>query len=79
MSAALRGVFRAYRRFVSPVLGASCRFYPSCSRYAEDALEVHGVWKGSWLAACRICRCGPWHPGGYDPVPAQGEEANRVA
>jgi putative membrane protein insertion efficiency factor len=78
MNAALRGLFRAYRRFVSPMLGTSCRFYPSCSRYAEDALEVHGVWKGGWLAACRICRCGPWHPGGYDPVPTRGERAHRV-
>jgi len=75
MNAALRGLFRGYRLFVSPMLGASCRFYPSCSRYAEEALESHGIWKGSWLSVCRLCRCAPWHPGGYDPVPGQRERA----
>ena len=76
MNAALRGLFRGYRLFVSPLLGASCRFYPSCSRYAEDAIEAHGFWKGGWLAAHRVCRCGPWHPGGYDPVPGQADRAS---
>jgi len=76
MNAALRGLFRGYRLFLSPMLGASCRFYPSCSRYAEEALELHGMWKGSWLAACRLCRCGPWHRGGYDPVPGADEVAH---
>jgi len=69
MNVGLRRLIRGYRFFVSPMLGASCRFHPSCSQYAEDALEIHGVWKGGWLAASRLCRCGPWHPGGYDPVP----------
>ncbi len=70
MNALLRGMVRAYRYFVSPVLGPSCRFYPSCSEYAEEALARHGTLRGGWLTARRLCRCGPWHPGGCDPVPA---------
>jgi len=66
---ALRALVRAYRWFVSPLLPQACRFYPSCSEYAEQALARHGTWRGSWLAARRLCRCGPWHAGGYDPVP----------
>ncbi len=60
---------RGYRYLVSPLLGNHCRFYPSCSTYAEDALAAHGVWRGSWLALRRLARCHPWHAGGYDPVP----------
>ena len=51
------------------LLPPASRFHPSCSEYAEEALERHGLWRGGWLAARRVCRCGPWHPGGYDPVP----------
>jgi putative membrane protein insertion efficiency factor len=65
----LRALVLGYRWFVRPILPPSCRFHPSCSEYAEEALERHGAWRGSWLAARRICRCGPWHPGGCDPVP----------
>ena len=65
----LQAPIRAYRYFISPMLPAACRFHPSCSAYAEQALEDHGALRGGWLAARRICRCGPWHPGGYDPVP----------
>ena len=65
----LRWGVRAYRRGLSPLLPPSCRFHPSCSQYAEEALERHGALRGGWLSACRLCRCGPWHPGGYDPVP----------
>lgn len=69
MSAFLRLLIRGYRYFLSPMLGPACRFHPSCSHYAEEALATHGLLSGGWLAARRICRCGPWHAGGYDPVP----------
>jgi uncharacterized protein len=63
-------LLNAYRRFVSPLLGPRCRFYPSCSAYALEAVQVHGALRGSWLAARRLSRCHPFHPGGLDPVPA---------
>lgn len=69
MSGLLRRMVRLYRYLISPLLGPSCRFYPSCSEFADEALARHGALRGSWLTACRLCRCGPWHPGGYDPVP----------
>lgn len=69
MNELLRAMIRGYRYFISPLLGPSCRFHPSCSAYAEEALSRHGALRGGWLAARRLCRCGPWHPGGYDPVP----------
>jgi uncharacterized protein len=65
----MRALLRGYRWFVSPLLPMACRFFPTCSHYAEEALARHGAWRGSWLAARRVCRCGPWHPGGHDPVP----------
>ncbi len=65
----LVGLIRLYRYFLSPWLGNRCRFFPSCSEYADEALCRHGVLRGSWLAASRIARCHPWHPGGHDPVP----------
>lgn len=58
-----------YKKLVSPVLPPSCRFYPSCSDYASGAIEGHGVFKGLYLAALRLLKCHPYHPGGYDPVP----------
>ena len=69
MNALLRIALRGYRYFISPLLGATCRFHPSCSQYAEQALGTHGLLRGGWLSTRRLCRCGPWHPGGYDPVP----------
>jgi len=60
---------QVYRYAISPMLGRSCRFHPSCSEYAIEALERHGLLKGSLLAIRRVGRCHPWHPGGYDPVP----------
>lgn len=60
---------RAYRLIISPLLGVNCRFQPSCSAYALEALERHGAWKGSWLAIRRITRCHPWGGSGIDNVP----------
>jgi putative membrane protein insertion efficiency factor len=65
----LRFLVCVYQWCVSPLLPRACRFHPSCSEYAEQALAKHGAWQGGWLAVRRICRCGPWHPGGFDPVP----------
>jgi len=62
-------MIRAYQILVSPLLGPHCRFTPSCSRYAAEALAKYGFWKGSWLAGRRLLRCHPFAPGGYDPVP----------
>lgn len=66
-----------YRRWVSPFLGPHCRFYPSCSAYALDALRVYGALEGTWLAVRRIGRCHPFHPGGFDPVPPKTVEDPR--
>jgi putative membrane protein insertion efficiency factor len=60
---------RAYQLLASPLLGNNCRFYPSCSHYALEAIERHGPLVGIWLALRRVLRCHPWHPGGVDPVP----------
>ncbi len=60
---------RFYQKAISPILGSSCRFTPTCSHYGYEAIEKHGVLKGSWLAIKRIGRCHPLTPGGYDPVP----------
>lgn len=65
----LISLLRIYRRWLSPVLGQNCRFHPTCSRYAIEAIELHGVRRGSWLAVRRISRCHPFHAGGLDPVP----------
>ncbi|PZN32705.1 MAG: membrane protein insertion efficiency factor YidD [Proteobacteria bacterium] len=69
MRIVLKALLRGYRLLLSPWLGANCRFYPSCSHYAEEAIDVHGVLRGCWLTARRLLRCHPWHEGGYDPVP----------
>ncbi len=61
---------RLYQRLISPLLGPHCRFAPSCSHYASEALHVHGPLRGSWLAVRRIARCHPWNAGGHDPVPS---------
>lgn len=62
-------VVRAYQIAISPMLGRSCRFHPTCSEYAVESLRRHGPVRGLWMAVRRIGRCHPWHPGGYDPVP----------
>jgi putative membrane protein insertion efficiency factor len=69
MRAILIALIRAYQLFISPLLGNHCRFYPSCSQYAREAIEHHGALRGGWLAIRRLLRCHPWHPGGVDPVP----------
>ena len=66
---AWRGLFRLYRVVLSPLLGPSCRFEPSCSHFVEESLARHGLWRGMRLGTARILRCHPFHPGGYDPVP----------
>ena len=68
---ALMALVRAYQLLISPALGASCRFEPTCSSYALQALDRHGAAAGSYLAARRILRCQPWCDGGHDPVPAE--------
>ncbi|HLW38444.1 MAG TPA: membrane protein insertion efficiency factor YidD [Candidatus Eremiobacteraceae bacterium] len=66
---ALVTVIRLYQRTVSKMLPPACRFTPSCSEYAVLAIQRHGAWRGLQLATLRLLRCGPWHPGGEDPVP----------
>jgi len=66
---AIRGMIRAYQLLVAPILGPSCRYYPSCSRYASEAVARHGPGRGSLLAVRRLLRCHPWGGSGYDPVP----------
>jgi putative membrane protein insertion efficiency factor len=69
MKSVLLALIDGYRLLLSPFFGSQCRFYPSCSSYAREAIDVHGPLRGSWLAIRRISKCHPWHPGGVDPVP----------
>lgn len=69
MKTVLLGLLRVYRYALSPMLGRNCRFHPSCSEYAMEAVQRYGALRGGWLALKRVGRCHPFHPGGYDPVP----------
>ncbi|RZI44480.1 membrane protein insertion efficiency factor YidD [Herbaspirillum sp. HC18] len=69
-------LLRAYQLGISPFLGQNCRFYPSCSTYATEAIQEHGALRGGLLAAKRLCKCHPWHPGGLDPVPKKAHDAS---
>ena len=72
-------IVRGYQLFISPLLGPRCRFHPTCSHYAIEALQTHGALKGTWLSLKRLGRCHPLNPGGYDPVPPgrSGEQGGR--
>ena len=67
-------LIRAYQLLISPILGNNCRFYPSCSCYAREAIVIHGSIKGVWMTIRRLLRCHPFHPGGFDPVPENKKE-----
>ncbi len=69
MKTLLLALIRFYQYAISPLLGRRCRFFPSCSEYAVEALEKHGALTGTWLALKRLSHCHPWNPGGFDPVP----------
>lgn len=81
MKSVLLLAIRGYQFIISPLLGQNCRFYPTCSNYALEAIHTHGAGKGSWLAARRLCKCHPWHAGGVDLVPPKGaaNSANAAA
>jgi putative membrane protein insertion efficiency factor len=74
----LLGLVWIYRNAISPLIGANCRFQPTCSKYAEEALRKHGAFKGGWLAIRRIGRCHPWGGSGYDPVPGTEENIDEA-
>ena len=74
MKTVLLALLRAYQYVLRPMLGNNCRFYPSCSDYAREAIEQYGPLRGVWLAIRRVGRCHPYHPGGFDPVPLKNSD-----
>ena len=82
MSTAARmslGAVRVYQKLVSPLFGNNCRYYPTCSHYTYEAIEIHGAVRGSWLGIKRIGRCHPFHEGGIDPVPGSPDSQPQTA
>jgi putative membrane protein insertion efficiency factor len=79
MKTVLLLLLRAYQLGISPFLGQNCRFYPSCSSYAAEAIREHGTARGGLLTAKRLCKCHPWNPGGFDPVPAKSTDKSAAA
>ena len=77
MRPVLLALIRGYQYLFRPFLGSNCRFAPSCSDYAHEAIVTHGAVKGAWLALTRVARCHPYHPGGYDPVPGVAPPPSR--
>jgi hypothetical protein len=77
MTKILQGLIKLYHVTISPLIGSRCRFVPTCSEYASQALEQYGVFKGGWLAVKRICRCHPWGGDGFDPVPDKNQERQK--
>ncbi len=75
MSRALIALIGLYRTMISPLRPPSCRFTPTCSQYAVDALTAHGLVRGGWLALVRLAKCGPWNAGGWDPIPDRSEQS----
>lgn len=73
-----KGLVKVYQWTLSPVMGSSCRFHPTCSAYAAEAIERHGALKGGWLALRRISRCHPWNEGGIDPVPGSQDNGKNT-
>ena len=73
----LIGFLRAYRLLISPLYGQVCRYHPTCSAYALEAVTVHGSLRGTWLSVRRLARCHPWAAGGYDPVPSRAGSAGQ--
>lgn len=74
MKKIMLGIIRLYQKYISPGLPPSCRFYPTCSTYAHEAISEHGALRGGFLAFKRILKCHPFHPGGFDPVPARKDD-----
>jgi putative membrane protein insertion efficiency factor len=79
MKSLLLLLLRAYKLGISPFLGQNCRFYPSCSDYAAEAVREHGALKGGILATRRLCKCHPWNAGGFDPVPPKNTDSSATA